>query len=69
VTTVATPHRGSSFADWALKAVGVGTPLTLQPLLDLGAPAFSNLTTSFCREEFNPLTPDHPDVSVSRGCE
>ncbi|KAJ3054360.1 hypothetical protein HK097_002024 [Rhizophlyctis rosea] len=110
LTTIATPHRGSTFMDWVSESVGVGhlndyvkrqvddvvcgflakaekkagvsgvgtqamdlaapprTP-TSQPInpviramfAPLDAPAFTNLTTSYC-EAFNRVTPDRPDV-------
>ncbi|GIW82203.1 MAG: lipase [Gemmatales bacterium] len=47
LTTIGTPHRGSSFADWCLERFS----RVLQPLLDrLGIPyqAFFDLTTESC---------------------
>ncbi|KAJ3045404.1 hypothetical protein HDV00_010274 [Rhizophlyctis rosea] len=111
LTTIATPHRGSSFMDWISEALGVGhmseyakrqvddvvcdflakaehkagvegvgtqalkegkpstRPPSSQPInpiiraifSPLDAPAFTNLTTSYC-EAFNRVTPDRPDV-------
>lgn len=61
--TIATPHRGSSYADWIVEHVG--KPLHLASLarrlkLDIGA--FTDLTLDACRR-FNEQTPDHPDVA------
>ena len=60
LTTVGTPHRGSSFADW-----GVHRFATLvQPLLHLlGVPcqAFFDLTMTSCRR-FNEEVPDRSGV-------
>lgn len=60
LTTLGTPHRGSSFADWAsgrlVRLVG--------PLFDhFGLPraAFDDLTVEKCRA-FNEQTPDAPGV-------
>ncbi len=57
--TIATPHRGSSFADWGVKHAGRAVPL----LQALGAhtQAFYDLTTAACKE-FNKKTPDMPQV-------
>ncbi|KAK4046303.1 lipase 2 [Microbotryomycetes sp. JL201] len=67
VTTISTPHRGSSFADYLLEDV-LG-PKNVPSLLNLmetvgvpgGGKAFDDLTvTKMAR--FNDETPDHPDV-------
>ncbi len=60
LTTVATPHRGSAFADWALRRF----ERVVRPVLDLFAlpgQAFYDLTTDRCRE-FNRQVPDAPGV-------
>jgi triacylglycerol lipase len=60
LTTLGTPHRGSSFADWGLYRFG----RVLKPVLDfLYVPhhAFYDLTTSRCRA-FNEAVPDAPGV-------
>eukprot|EP00741_Cyanophora_paradoxa_P023732 tig00021616_g22923.t1 len=59
LTTIATPHRGSAFADWCMER-RVEDAFKLMRLMETGAG--SNLTTAFLREEFNPSVPDHPDV-------
>ncbi|KAL2171601.1 hypothetical protein VTG60DRAFT_2434 [Thermothelomyces hinnuleus] len=64
--TVATPHHGSPFADYLIESIG---PSYLPRLYDLWQrttgwepSAFSQLTTRYMVEEFNPKTPDNPTV-------
>jgi triacylglycerol lipase len=60
LTTLGTPHRGSSFADWGTKRL----ERVVRPILDLiGMPtqAFYDLTTSRCAA-FNREVPDAPQV-------
>jgi triacylglycerol lipase len=60
LTTLGTPHRGSSFADWGVRRLRV----VVEPLLKfLGMPyqAFFDLTVAACCS-FNDQTPDHPGV-------
>jgi triacylglycerol lipase len=60
LTTLGTPHRGSSFADWSVRHL----KSLVNPLLDLfgvSYQAFEDLTTARCRV-FNELTPDAPGV-------
>jgi triacylglycerol lipase len=60
VTTIGTPHRGTSFADWGVQHL----ERLLRPLFDLfGIPgqAFYDLTTRSCRV-FNDEVPDVPGV-------
>jgi triacylglycerol lipase len=70
VTTVGTPHRGSSFADWAVSRFA----RLVEPLLRrAGVPseAFHDLTTASCRR-FNEDVPDVPGVryfAVAGVCE
>lgn len=65
LTTIATPHRGSAFADFMFDEIG---PKNLPKLykvfevMGLGTGAFSQLTTKFMIDEFNPKTPDKPGV-------
>ncbi len=66
LTTITTPHRGSSFADFMLNDV-IGRqrlPSLLSMLKTVGLPgggrAFENLTVEYM-EEFNKRTPDQPD--------
>ncbi len=70
LTTVGTPHRGTTFADWALSRFA----RLFQPLFRAaGIPddAFFDLTTDAC-SRFNEVTPNAPDVryySVAGVCE
>jgi triacylglycerol lipase len=60
LTTLGTPHRGSSFADWAISRL----ERFVKPLLDmfnLPYQAFYDLTTEKCRQ-FNEDVPDAPNV-------
>jgi triacylglycerol lipase len=60
LTTIGTPHRGSSFADWSVSKL----ERFVKPILDwFGIPkqAFYDLTTIKCRE-FNERVPDAPSV-------
>lgn len=60
LTTLGTPHRGSSVADWSLKRV---RPL-VRPALDcfgLRCQAIQDLTVASCRR-FNDEVPDSPRV-------
>jgi triacylglycerol lipase len=60
LTTLGTPHRGTSFADWGLTRWG----MLLQPsklAYFRPVPALLDLTTEACRR-FNELTPDAPGV-------
>lgn len=67
LTTITTPHRGSSFADYMLeKVVGVSrVPKLVSALTALGVPgggrAFEDLTTERIAI-FNLTCPDRPDV-------
>ena len=60
--TVCTPHRGSSYADWALHNLGdrLGGR-RLVTLLNLDVNALQDLTRQSCCV-FNQRTPDSPDV-------
>lgn len=65
LTTIATPHRGSSFADFVLREIGelnVPRVYKLMKRLNLESGAFSQLTTKYMRESFNPANPDDPTV-------
>jgi triacylglycerol lipase len=60
LTTLATPHRGTPFADWGVRRLG----RILRPVFDLfdvPSQAFDDLTTARCRE-FNAQVPDAPGV-------
>src|SRR5271156_5579791 len=65
LTTVATPHRGSAFADFVFGEIGkINLPYFYKVLkiLGMGTGAFSQLTREYMQEEFNPKTPDDPTV-------
>jgi triacylglycerol lipase len=60
LTTVGTPHRGTTFADWSMARFS----RVLKPLLsrlDIPDQAFYDLTTQACKE-FNASVPDAPGV-------
>ncbi|PTB78011.1 alpha/beta-hydrolase [Trichoderma longibrachiatum ATCC 18648] len=62
LVTIATPHRGSPFADYLVESDT--SPLHLPRLYSvirragLGTSAFGQLTTRYMRDEFNPRVPD-----------
>ncbi|KAI0995315.1 hypothetical protein K3495_g12866 [Podosphaera aphanis] len=64
LTTVGTPHAGSTLADTLLDAGAAYIPGLCRALGGLGIPtgAFVQLTRRYMTEEFNPATPDVPDV-------
>mmetsp|Transcript_22515 Transcript_22515/g.72470 ORF Transcript_22515/g.72470 Transcript_22515/m.72470 type:complete len:290 (-) Transcript_22515:6-875(-) len=65
LTTLGTPHRGSSFADWCLELVGDRVHHhALNALRHVGveADAFQQLTSAYLRDQFNPTTEDRPEV-------
>jgi triacylglycerol lipase len=65
LTTIATPHRGSAFADYCFEGIGERHLPYLYKLVQgmgLGTGAFSQLTRQYMTEEFNPNTPDDPNV-------
>ncbi|KAL1958834.1 hypothetical protein VTO42DRAFT_3671 [Malbranchea cinnamomea] len=65
LTSIATPHRGSSIADFVLDRIGDERLLQLYYVLDrLGFEngAFEQLTCRYMEREFNPNTPDVDDV-------
>ncbi|GAB7362738.1 hypothetical protein MBLNU230_g3044t1 [Neophaeotheca triangularis] len=61
LTTIATPHRGSAFADEVFNWIGIANVPKLYKVLNffgLEAGAFSQLTRKYMAESFNPRTPD-----------
>jgi triacylglycerol lipase len=60
LTTIATPHRGTAFADWGLRQLEWVVKPVLD-LLDIPAQAFYDLTTAKCRV-FNEEVPDVASV-------
>jgi triacylglycerol lipase len=60
LTTIGTPHRGSSFADWGIRKLGwLARPMLR--VLNISAVAFDDLTTDRCRR-FNESVKDVPGV-------
>jgi len=65
LTTIATPHRGSAFADYIFSRIGpIYKPKVYKVLEYFGmeSGAFSQLTREYMTESFNPRTPDSPDT-------
>ena len=61
LTTIATPHRGSAFADYMFSQIGRSNiPKVYKALEFFGVDtgAFRQLTESYMTEKFNPRTPD-----------
>ncbi|BFZ60570.1 lipase 2 [Saitoella coloradoensis] len=66
LTTVGTPHRGSSFADWTFAKIPPPRLPGLYSLLNtlgLETGAFEQLQTRYLSEKFNPSTPDCASVN------
>ncbi|KAF3032658.1 hypothetical protein E8E12_003478 [Didymella heteroderae] len=65
LTTIATPHRGSSFADYMFETIGPRRVKRIYNVIEyfgFETGAFSQLTLKYMRESFNPRTPDIEDV-------
>lgn len=66
LVTVATPHRGSAFADYLLdeKVAPIHLPKLYKVIerTGLGTQAFDQLTQKYAQEVFNPSVPDAPSV-------
>src|SRR4051812_38952707 len=61
LTTIATPHRGSTFADFCFEEIGKEwTPRFYKLLgrMSINTGAFEQLTTDYMKDVFNPATPD-----------
>ncbi|RMX92371.1 hypothetical protein D0867_12730 [Hortaea werneckii] len=61
LTTISTPHRGSTFADYMFKSIGVtNIPKLYRALEFFGfeTGAFEQLTQEYMTNSFNPRTPD-----------
>ena len=66
LVTVASPHHGSSFADYLFDEIGTERIPEIYKILDrlgIETGAFEQLTTKYMKNDFNPRTPDDPDVS------
>ena len=65
LTTVASPHRGSAFADYCFEQIGTERlPKIYRALqtMKIETGAFSQLTRRYMEENFNPKTPDREGV-------
>ncbi|PKY00606.1 alpha/beta-hydrolase [Aspergillus campestris IBT 28561] len=65
LTTIATPHRGSSIADYAFSQIGGDRLAQMYYALEqlkVETGAFSQLTREYMENTFNPATPDIEDV-------
>lgn len=65
LVTVASPHRGSAFADYLFKEIGTDRLPSIYKFVEgvgMDTGAFEQLTRSYMTEKFNPQTPDDPDV-------
>lgn len=66
LVTIATPHHGSAYADYLFDQIGPdrlpGVYKAWKRTTGLSTGAFSQLTRKYMSEEFNPHTPDDPDV-------
>jgi hypothetical protein len=65
LTTIATPHHGSAFADYLFQRIGATNIPRLYKALEFfgfETGAFEQLTNKYMTESFNPRTPDSPDV-------
>lgn len=67
LTTLATPHHGSSFADYVMSDIVGHSKLeafwTIMSLVGIERGAAENLTTYYLKNEFNPHTPNDPSVA------
>ncbi|KAF9317087.1 hypothetical protein BG003_001199 [Podila horticola] len=67
LTTLATPHHGSSFADYVMSDIVGQSKLeafwTIMSLVGIERGAAENLTTYYLKNEFNPHTPNDPSVA------
>ena len=61
LTTIATPHKGSAFADYIFNQIGKANIPKLYKAMEffgLETGAFRQLTEEYMTEKFNPRTPD-----------
>jgi len=66
LTTVASPHRGSAFADYIFDRIGeerLPKIYSVLKAMSIETGAFSQLTRRYMEEEFNPKTPDREGVA------
>ncbi|KAI2624868.1 putative triacylglycerol lipase [Hypoxylon sp. NC1633] len=65
LVTVASPHRGSAFADYLIKEIGQTRLPSIYKIvqgLGMDTGAFEQLTRQYMTDEFNPHAPDDPNV-------
>lgn len=65
LTTIASPHRGSAFADYVLDRIGqkrLSRVYRTLRTLRIETGAFSQLTRRYMQEDFNPKTPNREGV-------
>ncbi|PRP79795.1 hypothetical protein PROFUN_12549 [Planoprotostelium fungivorum] len=62
LTTLATPHHGSSVADRFTSTIGVDSLLKVMKAVGIPTEAFYQLSPRWLQTEFNPFVLDHPDV-------
>ncbi|QRD03082.1 hypothetical protein JI435_141470, partial [Parastagonospora nodorum SN15] len=65
LTTIASPHRGSAFADYMFDTIGPRRIKRIYKVMEyfgFETGAFSQLTQKYMAESFNPRTPDIGDV-------
>ncbi len=65
LVTVASPHHGSAFADYVFEQIGPEHLPSLYKFVEgigMDTGAFQQLTRRYMAEQFNPRTPDDPDV-------
>ncbi|KAH4116404.1 hypothetical protein HBH89_099840 [Parastagonospora nodorum] len=65
LTTIASPHRGSAFADYMFDTIGPRQIKRIYKVMEyfgFETGAFSQLTQKYMAESFNPRTPDIGDV-------
>ncbi|KAI1284103.1 Alpha/Beta hydrolase protein [Xylaria sp. FL0933] len=66
LVTVASPHHGSSFADYLFHEIGKERIPEIYKILErfnMETGAFEQLTSTYMNNDFNPRTPDDPQVS------
>ncbi|RYP78829.1 hypothetical protein DL771_000214 [Monosporascus sp. 5C6A] len=65
LVTVASPHQGSAFADYVFDHIGPDVLPSIYKFVEgigMDTGAFQQLTRHYMAEEFNPRTPDDPNV-------
>lgn len=66
LTTIGTPHQGTSLGDFFLKWVPTMAFSSINLILeqmDLNTHAIPQVTRKYCQDQFNPSTPNHPSVA------